>query len=440
MDLIVRCFKLAFEPRDGGPSGNSFRQAVLKHVSKGMIPRLVNLKNPSALYLFVALYGLYWVFFPTFTESYDTAYSLLLLIFIYTASLFWGLSGGLIFLASVFVIRIFTTVSLHLPYYGGPFSPIVGLASVLVVGGLSDYVTTLENRIQQEYQESPFIPPPLLRRSTAFKDSIILIFICAIVLSISSYYDLMEAYYKFSQEFEQYELDEYIILLLVLVIYAGIYSYRRWYDLNRELVNRRVIEQELQRSENRYKSIVNNANAAIGVFRDGKTLFINPYAQEAIGLSEDEMIGRSFLELIHPDDREMAIRYNFDRVAGEEVPDDYLVRLMNKNGKIFWTRVSSAPIDWEGEAATLNFLKDVTEIVRAEDDLKKALSEKDILLKEIHHRVKNNMQIISSLLNLQISRETDAAVIGPLKESQNRVFCHGPWFMSNFIATNPLPG
>jgi PAS domain S-box-containing protein len=394
----------------------------MKKTGKQLISHMANLENRGTLYLFVFLYALYWIFFPSFVEYLGSAYSLLVLFFIFTASLFWGLTGGLIVLGSVFLLRGLTTVVLKLPYYGGPFAPIIGLMAVMMVGGLSDYVKTLECEIKDEYERSPAVPAPTPHRNTVVKDTVVFSLICLITLAISSRYDLMEKFYDFSREYKAYEIDEYMILLLIIVFYACVFSFRRWQDLRRELVNRRRVEQVLQRSETRYRSIVNNANEGIGVFRQGKTLFINPYALKVMGYRERDMFEKSFLEFIHPEDRDMVVRYHFDRLSGKEVPDDYLIRLITRQGTVLSVRVTGVAIDWEGQAATLNFLKDVTEVVRAEDDLKKALHEKDILLKEIHHRVKNNMQIVSSLLNLQINRESDANVIGPLRESQSRVF------------------
>jgi two-component sensor histidine kinase len=65
--------------------------------------------------------------------------------------------------------------------------------------------------------------------------------------------------------------------------------------------------------------------------------------------------------------------------------------------------------------------RDITEKKHADEEIKKSLKEKEVLLQEIHHRVKNNMQIISSLLNLQKYYLDDDMAINVIKESQNRV-------------------
>lgn len=120
---------------------------------------------------------------------------------------------------------------------------------------------------------------------------------------------------------------------------------------------------------------------------------------------------------------------------------------MNLNLESLYHRVDGHKIPVEIGASVVNFsdslyivmvVRNITERKEAEDKIRASLGEKKARLREIHHRVKNNMQIISSLLNLQTKYIVDKQVVDILKESQNRVksmaMIHGILYHSNGLA------
>ena len=120
----------------------------------------------------------------------------------------------------------------------------------------------------------------------------------------------------------------------------------------------------------------------------------------------------------NPKDREVLIEKL--RVQGEAV---MVALLQRRDGEQRWVELHVQGIkDASGGLDHLEgILIDVTERLEAENKLKESLAEKEILLKEIHHRVKNNLQIVSSLLYLQSANITDEGMRELFFESQGRI-------------------
>jgi len=165
-------------------------------------------------------------------------------------------------------------------------------------------------------------------------------------------------------------------------------------------------------SEEKYRILVENANEVILVAQDGVFKFVNPKTMEVTGYSEEELISKPFLDLIHSDDREMVAERYLKRLRGEELPNVYSFRIIDKDGNIKWVDINAVLIDWEGKPATLNFLSDITHRKHLEEELLRIekLESVGILAGGIAHDFNN---ILTGILgNISLARMyTDPAKI-----------------------------
>ncbi|MEN6474594.1 MAG: PAS domain S-box protein [Syntrophaceae bacterium] len=135
-----------------------------------------------------------------------------------------------------------------------------------------------------------------------------------------------------------------------------------------ETTARKQMEEELRRSEEKYRNVVTYASEAIAVVQDNRMIYANPATSKISGYSQEELTLRPFSEFIHPDDLPMVIDRYLRRVAGEDVPTTYSFRFLDKHRQLHWVEMSTALIEWDGKPAVLTFLSDITEAKRAEEE------------------------------------------------------------------------
>jgi PAS domain S-box-containing protein len=193
-----------------------------------------------------------------------------------------------------------------------------------------------------------------------------------------------------------------------------------------DITDRKLREHTLKESE--FFLLKSQSVARVGSYyfdAKGGGWTSSPVLDEIFGISAgDTKTVESWLALIHPDDREAMQEYLLRDVLAGHRRFDRVYRILRKDdAEERWVHgLGELEFDEYGQTLSMiGTIQDVTERIRHEQTIVTTLQEKEILLKEIHHRVKNNMQVISSLLSLQRNSLADPAVKGILLESMNRI-------------------
>jgi PAS domain S-box-containing protein len=192
-----------------------------------------------------------------------------------------------------------------------------------------------------------------------------------------------------------------------------------------EKARQRDIERALEKSEARFRQVVESApNAMVMINGAGLIEMVNAQAEMVFGYSRGELLGQPVEMLVperfrghHPELRHAFFGDPRSRPMGAG-RDLYGLR---KDASEFPVEIGLNPIETEEGPMVLSAIVDISDRKLREDRLQAALKEKEILLGEIHHRVKNNLQVVYSLLQLQSSSIKDDLARKLLTESQNRI-------------------
>jgi len=190
----------------------------------------------------------------------------------------------------------------------------------------------------------------------------------------------------------------------------------------KDITELKEAEDRLKESEERFRTTFHLSPDIMTISRssDGVYVDVNEAFVRIGGYNRDEIIGRSSLDLDiwdHPERRMELIELLQDTGTIENIEFPF----RKKDGTIFPGLTSCQLITLENEPHILTIVKDISERKVMEEHINRSLGEKKMLLKEIHHRVKNNLQAVAGLLNLQAELIKDEGTLTSFKENEARI-------------------
>ncbi|MGD8301413.1 MAG: ATP-binding protein [Desulfobacterales bacterium] len=131
--------------------------------------------------------------------------------------------------------------------------------------------------------------------------------------------------------------------------------------LEEELQQRSQCESELRDIGLLYKLILDKARDAIFIIQNDVIQFANRKARTVLGYSDEELSTTGLAKLIHPKDRKQVITRHQKKLKGEKVPGTHTFRVISKKGREIWVEHTAVRINWQGQPATLNFVRNITQ-------------------------------------------------------------------------------
>ena len=195
-----------------------------------------------------------------------------------------------------------------------------------------------------------------------------------------------------------------------------------------DITDKRIAETALAEREKRYKQLLESVTDYVYTVHLENNYPVNtvhgPGCEAVTGFLPEDYLndGNLWYRMIYPDDRDFVTDFADEVIRGEN--KKFIEhRIVHQDGSIRWVR--NTPVHHYNVNGLLcsydSIIVDITERKKAEEEIRKLLKEKEVLLKEVHHRIKNNMNAISGLLGLQAAYMDNPSAVSALEDARGRV-------------------
>lgn len=199
-----------------------------------------------------------------------------------------------------------------------------------------------------------------------------------------------------------------------------------WSGVLLDVTDRKFLEEELQRKNHLLEHAQELSTMGFWNWKlEENTVEWSDQLYHIYGLDKDsfESNFEGYLSHVHPDDRESTRSLILDALDHKK-DFSFEERIIRRDGEIRYLQTwGDTILDEDGDVAEMfGACIDITELKSAEQKLRESLREKEVLLQEVHHRVKNNLQLITGLIDLQINNTVQKKVREKLEDNKLRIF------------------
>jgi PAS domain S-box-containing protein len=160
--------------------------------------------------------------------------------------------------------------------------------------------------------------------------------------------------------------------------------------IQKDITEQHALKNALEKSEQKYKTLIEKATDGIVITQDGLLKFANKAMLDMMQHEPDEMLEKSFYQFVVPEEHALMREYHKRRMAGEDFHTLYRSRFYRKDGQIITVELNSRTSDYQGRPAAFIVIRDITKRLVIEEELKRAKEELEELNRNLEERVKES--------------------------------------------------
>jgi PAS domain S-box-containing protein len=190
----------------------------------------------------------------------------------------------------------------------------------------------------------------------------------------------------------------------------------------RDISDRKKEEKELAENQKKYYDLLNSIGEGFCYIDENEVFrMANPSAERIFKVKQNTLVGRSLFDFLDEEGKEIGKRETSNRKNGKST--DYSTPIIRSDGERRWIHANASPLCKSNEKYAGNSVvfRDITDELKSNEELNRLVKSKEMLMKELEHRVKNSLTLVSSLLKIGTNELSDPTAIGVFEDTVSRI-------------------